>query len=425
MRRGRRTRRQFVRAGAAALGATLAGCSNRNPTPTSEQFRFEGVGDGFVERTETVYDRLTDIVGASIHERTTIERITPSEMRERAETYPVVGGSRTQKLAYRALGLTERLDADRSFEFAGSYDPASTTIRLVGTDDAAIDDQLLAHELFHAIQFQTGSLDEWNRSWSVGFDRYSAQQAVVEGTAMFVEDEYVDGCGGDFAHCQLADPTRISPGSLDPALLLQYGSYFNGYDFASALAARGGWEQIWASHDDPPISSGQILHPAWYPDRHPEPVTAPSEPGDGWTLLDTERLGMQALFTTLWQAGALPTEAVYTRSPEATDEVYASLIRYRAPVTDQWRGDAFTGFERDDGAYGWYWRIRFADTAAAETGFEHVRHWAESRGAQTDRENVWTSDGRYEAIGLDDEDVLVWMAPELADFAALAPEYWE
>ncbi|MFC3957380.1 hypothetical protein [Halovivax cerinus] len=423
------SRREFLTAGAVALGVSTAGCSfGSSSDPQSGPLRFDGVDEAFRERTKAVYDQLSEMVGASISDQTTIRLIDADEMRERAGTFQVVGGSTTQKLAYRALGLLRQLDAERPLEFAGAYYPGSTTIRLVGADEGDIDDQLLAHELFHAIQFQTAGVTDWDRSWSIGFDRYAAQQALVEGAAMFAEDEYVDGCGGDFAGCHLPGPTRVDPDTLDPALLLTYGSYFNGHDFVAALAERGGWDAIWDCHDDPPSYSGQVLRPEWYPDREPESVAPPTEPEGRWTRLDTERLGMQALFTTLWHEGVLPGDAVYTRDADATDEVYTSLVRFRSPVTDALRGDAFTGFEsdapddgREDGPYAWLWRIRFTDTAAAETAYERFRHWAETRGAGTDLDDVWHRDGRFEALALDGDDVVVTAAPTMDDLVQLSP----
>lgn len=415
------SRRDVLRTGAVAIGVTSAGCSVPETDAGSGTLTFANGSDGFRRRTETVYDRVAELVGRSIRTETTVRLIDVAEMRDRSVNSSVTGDTVTQQLAHRALGLTDRMAVERSFEFAGAYYPDSASILLVAEDDGDVDDQLLAHELCHAIQFQNGGVSNWDRGWSAGFDRYNAQQSLLEGTAMYVEDAYVGGCEGDFANCQLSQPTRVDPRRIDPALLLIYGSYFNGHEFAAALATGDGWDAVWNAHDNPPISTGQILHPEWYPDRTPERVSAPVEPAAPWARLDTERLGMQALFLTLWRAGALPDGAIYAGQANDRDRVYSSLIRFRSPVTDRWRGDAFTGFERSDGRYGWRWRIRWDETSAAEAGYERFREWAIERGSETSDDAVWERDDGVEAIALDGEDVLVGTAPSLEDLDAIAP----
>ena len=130
---------------------------------------------------------------------------------------------------------------------------------------------------------------------------------------------------------------------------------------------------------------------------------------------------MQSLFVTLWTEGVLPSSEARTGDTDDTDAVFSSLIRYRSDVTDRWRGDAFTGFERPDGRYGWLWRIRWADTSAAEAGYEHFREWAAARGTETTDDAIWERDDGVEALALDGDDVVVGMAPTVTDLDAIAP----
>lgn len=415
------SRRDVLRSGTVAIGVASAGCTLPGAEGGAGTLAFEGVDAAFRERADTVFERLTDLVGATIREETTIRLIDTAEMRDRSVGGALVGETTTQRLAHRALGVVETLDPDVPFEFSGAYYPDSATILLVADDEADVDDQLLAHELCHAIQFQAGGVPSWEHGWSAGFDRHTAQQALLEGTAMYAEDEYVGGCDGAYATCELSRPTRIDLQGIDPALLVTYGSYFNGHEFASALDERSGWDAIWEAHGDPPVSTGQILRPEWYPSWQPESVPTPSEPGPPWTRLDTERLGTQALFVTLWNEGVLPETAAFTGDPDDADEVYSTLVRYRSELTDRWRGDAFTGFERSDGRYGWLWRIGWEDASAAETGYERFREWATTRGSVTDVDDVWVRDDGVEALALDGDDVLIGTAPTRDDLDAIAP----
>ncbi|WP_247731646.1 hypothetical protein [Halovivax limisalsi] len=423
MQRLARSRRELLATGAVA--SAVAGCAlpREDASPAGRgELTFEGVSASFAERARTVADRVTDLSGNAIAEETTVRLIDPAEMRERGRNWTVIGATTTQRLAHRALGLVESLEADVGFEFAGAYYPGSRTLLLVGDEDD-IDDQLLAHELCHAVQFQSTTLADLDRSWAAGFDTQAARQALVEGTAQYLEDEYVGGCGGDFSNCHLSTPGPIALDRLDPALLLAYGAYCNGHDFAAALAEREGWRSIWAAHENPPTSTGQILRPEWYPDREPVDVAAPDEPPAPWSRLDTERLGMQSVFLALWHAGVLPVVAAYPRGQSAEDEVFSDLVRYRSPVSDAWRGDAFTAFERADGRFGWRWRIRWASPSAAETGYEHFRERTDARGEPTDESEVWTRDDRYEALTLDDEALVVASAPDPEAFELFSPAF--
>lgn len=203
-------------------------------------------------------------------------------------------------------------------------------------------------------------------------------------------------------------------------MLLAFGAYINGHEFAAALADRNGWDAIWDAHATPPVSTGQILHPEWYPDREPEPIESPSHPSDRWSTLDTEQLGMQSLFVTLWNEGVLPEESIYTNGDDETDEVFSSLVRYRAPVSDAWRGDAFTAFRRSDGRHGWRWQLRFSDSSAAETSFEYFSEWAEARGDRTSAGDVWERTDRYLTLAMDGDELIVAMAPEVDELDAIA-----
>ena len=420
------SRRDLLGTGATVAAGAIAGCTlprSEAATTGKQLLTFDGVGRSLQERCEAVYGHVEELVGASIQAETTIKLIDTAAMRELAAGSGFIGDTTTQRLAHRALGLVETVEPDLSFEFAGAYFPGSETILLVG-DEPSVDDQLIAHELCHAIQFQTNVIDEWDRTWAAGFDRYNAKQALIEGTAQFLEDEYVGGCDGHFSNCHLKRSGRIQLDQVDPALLVAFGAYINGHDFAAALAERNGWNAVWDAHADPPTTTGEILHPDWYPNHEPAQVPVPDEPEPDWSTLDDERLGMQSVFLTLWNEGVLPTEEVAS-DDEVTDEVFSTQVRYRSPISDAWRGDRFTTFVREGGRHAWLWRIRWRDSSAAETGYEYFREWADLRGERTSDGTVWERDDRYETLSLDGRDLLVGMAPDVAAFESIDPALLE
>ena len=422
------TRRGFLAGGALVVGTTGAGCmlprSSSRVAAGEGRLTFEAVDEGLSERTVSVYERVEGMVEASIRSSTTIELIDTEEMREMARTGGVTGETTTQQLAHRALGLTDELDPQIPFEFAGAYFPSDERILFVGDDGDDISDQLIAHELTHAIQFQDSDVANWDRSWEIGFDRFHAKGSVVEGTAQFVEDQYVGGCDGEFSDCLLADSRSINPRGIDSTLLLAFGIYFNGHDFVDALAARDGWQGVWDAHTHAPAHTGQILKPEWYPDREPEDVPTVDATTDDWQRLDDEQLGMQSVFLTLWIENALPEAAIHTMDPDDANPVFSTLVRYHDGVSDAWRGDRFTAFERTDDRLGWNWRIRFADASTAEDGYEHFREWADARGSEFE-DGRWQREDRFEALALLDEDLVIGMAPDVEDLETIAPALLE
>lgn len=435
------TRREVLRLGSMATMTALAGCTM--PTGDDAGTRLEStdyltfedtVDDDLRVRTRHVYERVVDIVGREVSEQTTVSHVESDEV-DVGEPAGLYSGTRTQRLAVQALDTVDEGDnsdfvSDRANRTTparanGLYDPQTRTIYFYGGDSDDISDQLIAHELCHAIQYQTTDIRELDLD--VGFDRYHAYECIVEGTATHLETSYVDGCESDFPMCQLRDlfPIRVwyrdHGGTGTVIAVLADGAYNNGHDFAAALADRGGWEAIWDAHQDPPDHTGQVLRSEWYPDRDPVDVTVADPGTDDWTRLGSERLGMQSVFATLWLSGALPWEAIAVGDLPDETRVQPQHIRYRSEVTDAWSGDEFAAFERDDDREGWLWRIRWTDAAAAEDGYEAFRAWADERGQATDEDGVWKREESYEAVVLEDEDVLIGSAPDRDALESLSP----
>ena len=420
------SRRRALQLGSLAATTAVAGCSlpagGATGTPDSARYlSFEdGVDSALKERTENVYDRTVGLVDREIRDETTVRVISAAEMRETTGNWSMFGVTTTQQLAHRALGLIDEFDPDLPFEYAGAYSPGERILTLVEFPDRPIDDQLIAHELGHAIQFQASGITDVERGWETGFDHHHAQQGIVEGTAQFIEDEYVGGCDGEFSDCRLKEPIPAGTAGWDREWLLAFGAYVNGHEFAAALADRSGWDGVWDAHAAPPTHTGQVLKPEWYPDRQPEDVSVAAGSSDEWTELGRERLGMQSAFVTLWLEGALEPHAVYHDEEADADEVFSSLVRYRSPETDAWRGDEFVAFERREDEYGWVWKLRWESSTAAEGAYELFRTWADERGEPTDVEDVWSTGRGYETLALDGDELFVGSAPEAGEFESLS-----
>ena len=412
------SRRRLLATGAASVGSALAGCASGVWGTDEGSLSFDdGVDPEMRERTQEVYRRTEELVGRQLRTETTVEVIDVEEMRRRAGGIEWLASDGIERLAYHALGLIDDVDTTIRPEYAGLYDPERQFITLVERPEGRISDQLIAHELIHAMQHQDAPTSTWDWSDGASLDRREAQRGLLEGTAKHAEAEYADGCD-EFASCALGPAEPAPLDRWDDEWLLTFGAHVNGHELAEALADRGGWEEIWEAHEHPPTHTGQVLKPEWYPDNEPELVEARRELGSEWSLVGADRLGMRAAFVALWLGEGIPEDEIYTGSESDTDNLFSRLLRYRSPVTDAWRGDQFVGYEHDAGEYAWCWALRFSDTDATGEAAEAFEDRASSWGSATD-DAVWERDGRYQAVASDGRDLFVGEAPDRETLAAL------
>lgn len=423
---GSHTRREAIALVAAGFGSTVAGCAADDGQNGLLQFE-SAVGDELQARVEEVYGRTVAECGREIQEPITIDVIGGDEMQRRAAEQTWLDDDLFPRLAYRTVGIIDERDHETKAEFGGLYEPTADRLTLVDSSRYEITDLTIGHELFHAIQFHTVDGLKWEErdSAPVEIDSQQAMAGIVEGAATHLDDRLATACEtSDHEGCHLGGQIRAKR-TFDGANgveLVTYGAHANGYDFAQVLAEDGGWDAIWQAHESPPDHTGQVLKPAWYPDAEPEPVDIGSPP-DGWEVIGRTRIGMQTTFATLWLHDVLPTEAIYTSGEYARDYVPMSLARYRSTITDAWRGDQFQGYERSDGALGGTWRIRWADSTAAERAGQALEEWADARGDRLDDEPTWRlADDRVLRIAVADRDTVVREGPDSDAAAALPPQ---
>lgn len=421
MPRGRFSRRETIAAGAAGFGIGIAGCADLL-NGDDGLVRFEsGVGDDLRERVEDVYDRTVAACGRELREPVSLEVVGEREMRDRAAERAWLGEAQFPRRAFRIVGILEEVDDDPSPGFAGTYDPAEERIVLVDFGGSELSDLLVAHELLHAIQFQTvDDLAWWRWDWpEIGIDKRRAVAGTVEGAATFLETELQTACErGEHDTCLLGREWRadqaLGIGDPDGVTLVTLGAHANGLEFAKHLAEGGVWAGLWDAHETPPTHSAQILKPDRYPDAEPAPVEIDASPED-WDSIGSTRVGMLVTFATLWHHDAIPADTIYTRENggSAADHVAMRLVRYRSTVTDAWRGDRLTLYEREDGDYGGVWRLRWATTTGAEAATDALETWADGRGDRIGDDPLWRlSDDRYLSVRLRDRETDVIDVPD-------------
>ena len=177
-------------------------------------------------------------------------------------------------------------------QVAGYYDPKTKTVNLLNWLDVESQKPVLAHELTHALQDQSFSIEKWMKDVEDTADKTGnpspadiktdeeseARQAVIEGQAMVVLLDYTLAPTGK----SLLDSPQIvealkqgmlvgtadSPAFRDAPIFLKEEltfPYRYGLDFTSALLQAGGKELAYAgAFKDPPKTTREIMEPKTY-----------------------------------------------------------------------------------------------------------------------------------------------------------------
>jgi hypothetical protein len=241
-------------------------------------------------------------------------RDLPPEKLEGVETTLKIFG-----LIPEATSLRETLLRQHQEGTAAFYDFETHTLHLLeGTPPAQLQ-QVMLHELVHALQdqrFDLGKILTAEREQG-NTDRLEALRAVCEGEATLVQIGF--------------DPTAAATGSPDPAAALRTRMeeslknqeilpyfkqqilfrYAQGTRFVQDIVREKGWEAMETLYREPRLSTTHILEPFTYlrPEsaRRPEPIRMPPAPA-GYRPLHTGTLG--ALDTLLVLKQFLPATPV-------------------------------------------------------------------------------------------------------------------
>src|ERR1700722_2054343 len=177
-------------------------------------------------------------------------------------------------------------------QVAGYYDPKTKTVNLLNWLDVESQKPVLAHELTHALQDQSFSIEKWMKDVEDTADKTGnpspadiktdeeseARQAVIEGQAMVVLLDYTLAPTGK----SLLDSPQIvealkqgmlvgtadSPAFRDAPIFFKEEltfPYRYGLDFTSALLKAGGKQLAYAgAFNDPPKTTREIMEPETY-----------------------------------------------------------------------------------------------------------------------------------------------------------------
>ena len=307
---------------------------------------------------------------------------------------------------------------------AGFYDPDTDELVLVSEAQGlnAYERTVFAHEFNHALQDQVFDIRGSGFSeemYDLDSEKYEAVQAVLEGDASLLEEQYKDtlSAAEQREYDEAVNAQDVSLYLEMPQYLLYdfIFPYQQGLEFVRRYYDEGGWAAVDALWTNLPVSSEQILHPERY-DAGDVPVVVARPAltdtlGSGWRMLDTGVNG--EWYTYLMLAYGADTDA--RLGPNAAER-----------AAEGWGGDGYVVYGRDDDdtlvlASHWVW-----DTP--EDAAEFVEAFRDYAGERFGGE-VEEAAGRFCWAGgrnclLTTETGTLWvMAPEAATFDLVLGQY--
>lgn len=356
---------------APADDSSAAEASEQSAEQTAEPIDWAVLGAGILEQVSDY--RGLDVLGevpietadAEAARTYTMERLfslsSEEELQAQARVAKLLG------LLAPQVDLLELVVTFVQDQAGGFYDPVRGQIFVLPGFSGALARAVLAHELTHALDDQRYNLQASMESRSEDADALAAFHAVMEGSAMVVQEQW---SREQLSMDELLEVARESadqsaelfeaPAFLWRPLLCSYlqGTAFlkRAPDAQRAATRKADPVDVARAFADPPRSTEQILHPEKYWDD--ELVDVPTrvrvEPviDSGWEFVHADGLGELGLAELFLASDAPPAGAMLT-------------IRFVHPATEGWDGDRFALFEREGAEYltGW---IVFDSEAEAE-----------------------------------------------------------
>lgn len=313
--------------------------------------------------------RFERAVPASEIEPASLRRFLKTKL---ADSLPAPPDETLRSLA--VLGLVEKTPdlLERLLDFYSSqvvafYDPEPQRFFVVrggpkeelsGAGSEELAERLLfSHELTHALQDQSLSLDRRFKSLRDDGDRALALQCLLEGeaTLVMIRVALKDLPGADAAVEEALAPL-LSAGSLERANVPKtipdffveqlFFPYVEGSAYVRKAVARGGWKEVDRLWQSPPLSTAEILHDT----RLPPPASDLLPP-------NPERLSPERhRFSYSDTLGEWAVRFLLRRTLDEEEAVEAS---------SGWRGDRIAFFASGE-TLAYVWRLRFETPRAAE-----------------------------------------------------------
>jgi hypothetical protein len=328
----------------------------------------------------------------------------PGELETEARTLAAFG------FIPRNYDLRRSLVAFYASQVAGFYDSKADTLYVVSNlrdnELPPVTQMAFAHEYAHGLEDQHFDLDTFLNVDQLNQDRQLARQALVEGSATVLMNEYylaLDMTDEELMDILLqalssdGDALSSMPGEIASMVMFPYTE---GASFVLTLYENGGWKAVNAAYADPPQSTEQILHPEKYLARE-EPANVSLPPladtlGGGWSLVKTDTLGEHQL--SLYLNLILSDTAAITAS-------------------EGWDGDCYALYASGDDdvlvlATAWDSAAERDEFVKAYEQFAAAKYGQPASGTQ-DAEMWWAAPHQAAILSWSDTHALIVIAPDM------------
>ena len=308
---------------------------------------------------------------------------------------------------------TEVREENRGSTIGGTYNFKSNTITIVSDDPDSllIDEEVLVHEIGHAVQDQQFNLTQYDRATT---DKDKGILSLIEGDVTFIENRYLDACkNGQWEEpCITEEFGSNGDGGNQSNAPANWGLYFtqfqpysDGPSLIQEAYDDGSWDAVNDLYEDPPRSAYYSAFPGSYGEVELTDIEVSNRSSDSWERLTFEDepdhdtigvAGISAMFATpIYESGGQftiyePRSFLNVNSSGGIDNF--DPLNYNQPETEGWRDDKLYTYRNADNETGTVWTLDWASAEDAQPFVDSYKELIEFRNGQPvdGAENTYT-----------------------------------
>jgi len=342
---------------------------------------------------------------------------------------------------------TEVREQNRAATVGGSYNFRTDTITVVSDDrdSLLIDEEILVHEIGHAVQDQQFNISRYDRP-TVDIDK--GILSLIEGDVTYIENQYLDACeNGEWEKpCvteDFAGNGSTNGGASEPAnwglYFTEFQPYSDGPSLIQSVYEDGGWEAVNDLYEDPPRSAYYSAFSGSYGEVELTDIEVPDRSTDEWERLTFDNTtdydtigvaGISAMFKSpTYESGAEvniyePQDILNVGPSGEVDEF--NPLNYNQPETEGWRDDKFYTYHNATNETAGVWTIDWASAEDAQPFLGSYQELIEFRnGERVDGYASTYTFGEDSAFDMaltivpDGDQVTIVTAPSVEDLTAV------